>query len=116
MLDVSIAVVLYALLAILAGAVISGSVNGSLELIAYVFFSSRRRHTRWTGEWSSDVCSSDSQQLENSRTPIRPRRYFLPAGGDFRECSNPSDDHLRRRKPVIALSLLVVLARGLQNA
>src|SRR5690348_17018360 len=23
------------------------------------FFSSRRRHTRWTGGWSSDVCSSD---------------------------------------------------------
>src|SRR6202042_3128900 len=22
-------------------------------------FSSRRRHTRWTGGWSSDVCSSD---------------------------------------------------------
>src|SRR6266487_5386137 len=25
----------------------------------HVFFSSRRRHTRWTGDWSSDVCSSD---------------------------------------------------------
>src|SRR6266487_3126699 len=23
------------------------------------FFSSRRRHTSWTGDWSSDVCSSD---------------------------------------------------------
>src|SRR4051794_41815937 len=23
------------------------------------FFPSRRRHTRWTGDWSSDVCSSD---------------------------------------------------------
>src|SRR6266487_6071427 len=22
-------------------------------------FSSRRRHPRWTGDWSSDVCSSD---------------------------------------------------------
>src|SRR6266487_2000644 len=26
---------------------------------AFFFFSSRRRHTRWTGDWSSDVCSSD---------------------------------------------------------
>src|SRR5690348_18038636 len=26
------------------------------------FFSSRRRHTRWTGDWSSDVCSSDLMQ------------------------------------------------------
>src|SRR6266581_8007221 len=25
----------------------------------WFFFSSRRRHTRWTGDWSSDVCSSD---------------------------------------------------------
>src|SRR5439155_17383814 len=26
---------------------------------AYFFFSSRRRHTRWPRDWSSDVCSSD---------------------------------------------------------
>src|SRR5256885_11480155 len=26
---------------------------------AYFFFSSRRRHTRLQGDWSSDVCSSD---------------------------------------------------------
>src|SRR3989337_1506116 len=25
------------------------------------FFSSRRRHTRWPRDWSSDVCSSDLQ-------------------------------------------------------
>src|SRR5690625_3568336 len=28
----------------------------------FFFFSSRRRHTRWPRDWSSDVCSSD---LEN---------------------------------------------------
>src|SRR6266581_6481688 len=27
--------------------------------VSWFFFSSRRRHTRWTGDWSSDVCSSD---------------------------------------------------------
>src|SRR5437660_2013226 len=26
---------------------------------AHFFFSSRRRHTRWPRDWSSDVCSSD---------------------------------------------------------
>src|SRR5450755_4733116 len=31
----------------------------SVELSQYFFFSSRIRHTRWTGDWSSDVCSSD---------------------------------------------------------
>src|SRR6266581_1839069 len=29
------------------------------------FFSSRRRHTRWTGDWSSDVCSSDLDEKAN---------------------------------------------------
>src|SRR5690348_17825738 len=28
-------------------------------VLSLFFFSSRRRHTRWTGDWSSDVCSSD---------------------------------------------------------
>src|SRR5690348_17814655 len=27
--------------------------------VFFFFFSSRRRHTSWTGDWSSDVCSSD---------------------------------------------------------
>src|SRR6266566_6527282 len=31
-----------------------------MELMGfYFFFSSRRRHTRLQGDWSSDVCSSD---------------------------------------------------------
>src|SRR5438876_6748434 len=42
------------------------------------FFSSRRRHTRWTGDWSSDVCSSDLPLASNS--PVRReslRLYFV---------------------------------------
>src|SRR5256885_10826048 len=27
--------------------------------VSFFFFSSRRRHTRLQGDWSSDVCSSD---------------------------------------------------------
>src|SRR6266481_7585649 len=27
--------------------------------LVFFFFSSRRRHTRWNCDWSSDVCSSD---------------------------------------------------------
>src|SRR6516164_11241181 len=30
-----------------------------LYYIICFFFSSRRRHTRWNCDWSSDVCSSD---------------------------------------------------------
>src|SRR5689334_13828575 len=29
------------------------------EILSFFFFSSRRRHTRWNCDWSSDVCSSD---------------------------------------------------------
>src|SRR5207253_6475032 len=29
------------------------------DLFSFFFFSSRRRHTRWPRDWSSDVCSSD---------------------------------------------------------
>src|SRR5256885_8232333 len=30
-----------------------------ISLLHFFFFSSRRRHTRLQGDWSSDVCSSD---------------------------------------------------------
>src|SRR5437870_9266132 len=33
------------------------------DVFAGFFFSSRRRHTRWPRDWSSDVCSSDLQQV-----------------------------------------------------
>src|SRR3712207_8378593 len=31
----------------------------SLCMLVFFFFSSRRRHTRYWRDWSSDVCSSD---------------------------------------------------------
>src|SRR5439155_4609014 len=33
----------------------------------FFFFSSRRRHTRWPRDWSSDVCSSDLESYERLR-------------------------------------------------
>src|SRR2546429_4843922 len=45
---------------VVGGNVLDGSVKPAL--LAYVcvfFFSSRRRHTRCSRDWSSDVCSSD---------------------------------------------------------
>src|SRR5207247_6906315 len=41
----------------------------------FFFFSSRRRHTRSTRDWSSDVCSSDLRQGID----------FLPLTVDYRE-------------------------------
>src|SRR2546430_8767980 len=44
----------------------------------FFFFSSRRRHTRFDCDWSSDVCSSDLQKK-------RPRRDSLEATGVIME-------------------------------
>src|SRR5256886_7454774 len=48
-----------------------------VSIVDYIFFfSSRRRHTRFDCDWSSDVCSSDlthagrSEQLNTERGPI----------------------------------------------
>src|SRR5690606_39604441 len=44
------------------------------------FFSGRRRHTRFSRDWSSDVCSSDLL-LALGEVAARPRlRYWLVAG------------------------------------
>src|SRR5437879_12985525 len=46
-------------------------------MLFFFFFSSRRRHTRYIGDWSSDVCSSD----------LAARRWinwFEPSGDVFR--------------------------------
>src|SRR5439155_10975927 len=46
--------------------------------IFFFFFSSRRRHTRWPRDWSSDVCSSDlpSTDAKNVLNPAFPPLAF----------------------------------------
>src|SRR5256885_13135829 len=39
------------------------SPSGMCGYLACFFFSSRRRHTRLQGDWSSDVCSSDLKEI-----------------------------------------------------
>src|SRR5256885_5991935 len=44
----------------------------------FFFFSSRRRHTRLQGDWSSDVCSSDLAALLRARWgAAAPYRLFV---------------------------------------
>src|SRR5215510_12225386 len=47
-----------------------------MYFVVFFFFSSRRRHTRWPRDWSSDVCSSDL--VDN---PRRMRKGGIPAPG-----------------------------------
>src|SRR2546427_3184724 len=47
-----------------------------LYLLCFFFFSSRRRHTRFDCDWSSDVCSSDlAQQPDQEFRRGRGRGY-----------------------------------------
>src|SRR6266508_2865229 len=46
-----------------------------MRMFLFFFFSSRRRHTIWPRDWSSDVCSSDLIPLTMSSTSIA---YNLP--------------------------------------
>src|SRR6266568_6307705 len=42
------------------------------------FFSSRRRHTRWNCDWSSDVCSSDVSRQRNETRCVQRRAEEQP--------------------------------------
>src|SRR5688500_20401625 len=53
------------------------------------FFSSRRRHTRLQGDWSSDVCSSDLAHL---------------AGADLLDRRERTDERLLRRSAFALLT------------
>src|ERR1041385_6000155 len=76
----------------------------------FVFFSSRRRHTRWSRDWSSDVCSSDlvrragrRDSAQSAAAPIgrwtaldyaAQRRHRTDAAGDYE-----ASEHAWQRGP-----------------
>src|SRR5207247_4575819 len=47
----------------------------------FFFFSSRRRHTRSTRDWSSDVCSSDLRPFSRLSLPFLLSVSVSPAAG-----------------------------------
>src|SRR5689334_25429181 len=55
-------------------------------VLSVFFFSSRRRHTRWNCDWSSDVCSSDLSPEE----PLFRSIVAMPSG--LQGSSPPSSD------------------------
>src|SRR5690625_8051704 len=71
-------------------------------LCVLFFFSSRRRHTRWPRDWSSDVCSSDL----GAHIPPRP---MIAASLDFRWW--PSK-RLRARRNMCAVNEILPIAQS----
>src|SRR2546426_1420440 len=65
----------------------------------FFFFTSRRRHTRLQGDWSSDVCSSDLLGLpEAIARDQRARRAVAIVG--LRKKAAKERPHAERRKEV----------------
>src|SRR5256885_9299255 len=81
-------------------------------LVFHFFFSSRRRHTRLQGDWSSDVCSSDlidryrrsEGETPADRVPLCScrRKAGLPAVGGLapapRSAHGPAGEGRRSRR------------------
>src|SRR5690606_40993042 len=65
------------------------------------FFSSRRRHTRFSRDWSSDVCSSDLLCVLSAS----PKDTFRPSSSESKDTQlqpnhtwhNPAINHLSKR-------------------
>src|SRR5690606_40039081 len=80
------------------------------------FFSSRRRHTRFSRDWSSDVCSSDltSQSKERAEREAPPCLSFDPAatirlyGHDI---VRNGERHVKRARIVAATTRLTHVGR-----
>src|SRR5437867_7194507 len=51
-------------------------VHNTLYMFSFFFFSSRRRHTRSYGDWSSDVCSSDLLISPRVGLTVSPNEHF----------------------------------------
>src|SRR5207253_8127969 len=85
------------------------------------FFSSRRRHTRWPRDWSSDVCSSDLRR-ESRPLAIDPERNLRLVAGGKRLVGitvHQRDDVLAKWiivVGVVAIGLLVQHTRGFLQA
>src|SRR5439155_11555819 len=56
------------------------------------FFSSRRRHTRWPRDWSSDVCSSDLTAACARRGATRRSTPCAGAGSPARDRLSRSEE------------------------
>src|SRR3712207_9484335 len=78
------------------------------------FFSSRRRHTRYWRDWSSDVCSSDlySSRLAASVWADRASTPVVPAASRVTSSRPNATGRLRRTEPADRPGLVAVIAQG----
>src|SRR5437763_6033891 len=102
----------------------------SKKLFSYsFFFSSRRRHTRYIGDWSSDVCSSDLVVLKQSATDLLVKSIHRVHAGEIwldnrmtaevmKAFSKSSEAGPRREKPLLSdreKEIVQLVAQGFRN-
>src|SRR5688572_12538523 len=61
------------------------------EYLIIFFFSSRRRHTRFDCDWSSDVCSSDLLSADFFGDRLKLIKEILPTAAQVTALSNPNN-------------------------
>src|SRR5690625_7215303 len=74
----------------------------------HFFFSSRRRHTRWPRDWSSDVCSSDLLILKIENEKIESVEDIKPYIEQAGKNKAPLSLTLKRGEKIITTSVLPV--------
>src|SRR5215208_4459423 len=69
------------------------------------FFSSRRRHTRWPRDWSSDVCSSDLVQVLDVREKSERDEGYIPGSLHipYRLLREAGTDGVDTARPVVTI-------------
>src|SRR5688572_33212016 len=69
------------------------------------FFSSRRRHTRFDCDWSSDVCSSDLAFMATSKMPVT-APIIRNSGKEASQCVNEGISKTKRQYNTAAASVI----------
>src|SRR5207253_6809382 len=71
-------------------------------------FSSRRRHTRWPRDWSSDVCSSDLHSQMSSEANfifVRENGWLTWEAGRLGPTAYSTIGHLRRSLILVSIQI-----------
>src|SRR5207253_5564700 len=78
------------------------------------FFSSRRRHTRWPRDWSSDVCSSDLVPRCISKKPnnLADIVYIVGRGGLCSWYVNRTESPTTEQETVVGTASIRVLSNN----
>src|SRR5699024_12150632 len=80
------------------------------------FFSSRRRHTRSKRDWSSDVCSSDledvNQALHRALKEVVPGDILVVSGGGFSERALMGELIAQRAQNAGIIGMIIEIGRA----